>query len=195
MSAHPATHPAPEAETSSSGLTALQKDSLTRGRAAALKAMFFDVDGVMTDGGLFYDGNGEALKRFHVLDGHGIKMLQDAGVLVGILSGRNHPAVLARAKELGLTEVHLGLQDKLSQLREICARRSLDLQACGHMGDDLPDLPVMQAVGFSATVASAVPEVCQQAMWTAQWPAGAGAVREVCDFILRCKLLAPTGTH
>ncbi len=195
MSAHPATHPAPEAETSSSGLTALQKDSLTRGRAAALKAMFFDVDGVMTDGGLFYDGNGEALKRFHVLDGHGIKMLQDAGVLVGILSGRNHPAVLARAKELGLTEVHLGLQDKLSQLREICARRSLDLQACGHMGDDLPDLPVMQAVGFSATVASAVPEVCQQAMWTAQWPAGAGAVREGCDFILRCEVLAPTGTH
>ena len=195
MSARPATHPAPEAETPSSDLTALQKDSLTRGRAAALKAMFFDVDGVMTDGGLFYDQHGEAIKRFHVLDGHGIKMLSEAGVLVGILSGRNHPAVLARAKELGLTEVHRGLQDKLSQLRDICARRSLDLQACGHMGDDLPDLPVMQAVGFSATVATAVPEIRQQAMWTAQWPAGAGAVREVCDFILRCRSLTPNGTH
>jgi 3-deoxy-D-manno-octulosonate 8-phosphate phosphatase (KDO 8-P phosphatase) len=157
--------------------------------------MFFDVDGVMTDGGLFYDGNGEALKRFHVLDGHGLKMLQEAGVLVGILSGRNHPAVTARAKELGLTEVHLGLQDKLSQLQDICQRRSLALQACGHMGDDLPDLPVMRAVGFSASVSTAVTEVRQQAMWTAQWPAGAGAVREVCDFILKCKSHAQSGTH
>ena len=178
-----------------SDLTVLQKDSLTRSRAAGLKAMFFDVDGVMTDGSLFYDGNGEALKRFHVLDGHGLKMLQEAGVLVGILSGRSHPAVTARATELGLTEVHLGLLDKLGRLQEICARRSLGLQACGHMGDDLPDLPVMQAVGFSATVSTAVAEVRHQSMWTAQWPAGAGAVREVCDFILKCKSHAASGAY
>lgn len=156
--------------------------------------MFFDVDGVMTDGGLFYDQHGESLKRFHVLDGHGLKMLSETGVLVGILSGRRHPAVSARAKELGVTEVHLGLHDKLAQLTEICNRLSLDLQACGHMGDDLPDLPVMQAVGFSASVATAVPTVRQQAMWVAQWPAGAGAVREVCDFILSSKGMTQTRT-
>jgi 3-deoxy-D-manno-octulosonate 8-phosphate phosphatase (KDO 8-P phosphatase) len=182
-------------DTPPSDLTVLQKDSLTRSRAAGLKAMFFDVDGVMTDGGLFYDGNGEALKRFHVLDGHGLKMLQEAGVLVGILSGRSHPAVTARANELGLTEVHLGLADKLAQLTAICQRHALDLHACGHMGDDLPDLSVMQAVGFSATVSTAVAEVRQQAMWTAQWPAGAGAVRELCDFILKCKSREENGAH
>lgn len=157
--------------------------------------MFFDVDGVMTDGGLFYDQNGESLKRFHVLDGHGLKMLAEAGVLVGILSGRRHAAVHARAKELGITEVHLGLHDKLAQLNEICQRLSLDLQSCGHMGDDLPDLPVMQSVGFSASVTTAVPAVRQQAMWIAEWPAGAGAVREVCDFILSCKAPPRAGTH
>ncbi|MRD56332.1 hypothetical protein GH816_07235 [Betaproteobacteria bacterium LSUCC0115] len=194
MSTPPVTQ-AMATDTTPTDLTVLQRDSLTRSRAAGLKAMFFDVDGVMTDGGLFYDGNGEALKRFHVLDGHGLKMLQEAGVLVGILSGRNHPAVVARGKELGLTEVHLGLQDKLSQLQDICQRRSLALQACGHMGDDLPDLPVMQAVGFSASVPTAISEVRRQAMWTAQWPAGAGAVREVCDFILKCKSHAQNGTH
>ena len=93
----------------------------------------------------------------------------------------------ARANELGLTEVHLGLSDKLAQLTAICRRHALALQACGHMGDDLPDLPVMQAVGFSATVSTAIAEVRQQAIWTAQCPAGFGAVREVCDFILKCK--------
>jgi 3-deoxy-D-manno-octulosonate 8-phosphate phosphatase (KDO 8-P phosphatase) len=185
----------PSADSQPSDLTDLQRDSLRRNRAAGLKAMFFDVDGVMTDGSLVYDQHGESLKRFHVLDGHGLKMLCEAGVLVGILSGRSHAAVSARAKELGITEVHLGLQDKLAQLTEICERRSLDLQACGHMGDDLPDLPVMQAVGFSASVTTAVPEVRQQAMWVAQWPAGAGAVREVCDFILRCKTVTQVGSH
>lgn len=167
--------------------TDLQQTALVRSRAAGLAAMFFDVDGVMTDGGLFYDGQGESLKRFHVLDGHGLKMLSEAGVLVGVLSGRSHPAVMARARELGLEEVHLGLSDKLDCLQAICRRRGLAVLDCGHMGDDLPDLPVLQAVGFSASVPTAIEAVRQEAMWVSSLPAGGGAVREVCDFILACK--------
>ena len=164
--------------------------SLRRDPAAAARAlafMFFDVDGVMTDGGLYYDAAGEALKRFHVLDGHGLKALQAAGVGVGILSGRSHPSVLHRARELGITQVLLGCDDKRAAFHQWLATSGLSASACGHMGDDLADLPVMTEVGLAASVCNGHADVLAQADWVSTRPGGEGAVRELCDFILKAR--------
>jgi len=155
--------------------------------ARALSFMFFDVDGVMTDGGLYYDATGEALKRFHVLDGHGLKALQAAGVGVGILSGRSHPSVLHRARELGISQVLLGRENKLDAFEQWRASSGLSAAACGHMGDDLADLPVMSAVGLAASVCNGHADVLAQADWVSAKPGGHGAVRELCDFILKAR--------
>jgi 3-deoxy-D-manno-octulosonate 8-phosphate phosphatase (KDO 8-P phosphatase) len=126
--------------------------------------MFFDVDGVLTDGGLYYDSQGEALKRFCVLDGQGIKSLQAAGIGVGLLSGRRHPAVLRRAEWITNTP---------------WAPHQI-----GHMGDDVADLPVFAWAGFAASVPNAPPIVRTQAHWVSVLQGGYGAAREACDFLV-----------
>lgn len=155
-----------------------------RARADRLAFMFFDVDGVLTDGGLYYDGQGESLKRFCVLDGQGIKSLQAKGIGVGILSGRRHPAVLRRAEELGITTVFLGVDDKRQCLTEWIVGTPWAPHQIGHMGDDLADLPVFHWAGFAASVPHAPDYVRSQAHWVSALQGGYGAVREACDFLV-----------
>lgn len=159
--------------------------SLTsRTRADRLAFMFFDVDGVLTDGGLYYDSQGETFKRFCVLDGQGIKSLQAAGVGVGLLSGRRHAAVLRRAEELGITTVFLGIEDKRQCLIDWIGSTPWAPDQIGHMGDDMADLPVFAWAGFAASVPNAPPMVRSKAHWVSTLQGGYGAAREACDFLL-----------
>jgi len=156
-------------------------------RTKRLLWMSFDVDGVLTDGGLFYGESGEVFKRFNALDGHGIKQLQGCGVGVLIISGRSHPSVNARAKELGIGEVIQDAGDKLAALRIWLDGKGVDPMQVGHMGDDLPDLSVFKAVGFAASVPNAHPDILEHAHWVSKRAGGNGAVRELCDLILHSK--------
>lgn len=162
-------------------------DSTFAKRASAIRWVFFDVDGVLTDGSLFYGPDGEVFKRFHVLDGHGLVMLREAGLGVGLCSGRDHAATRQRAAELGLSPVFMGVKDKLATLQAWASSEGLPLSALAHMGDDLPDLPVLQAVGLGATVPGGVPAVKGAAHFCASLPAGQGAVREFCDALLKAR--------
>lgn len=153
-------------------------------RARRIEWMFFDVDGVMTDGGLYYGENGESLKRFHVLDGHGLKAIKAAGLHIGILSGRQHAATETRARELGFDVVIQGASNKGEVFDRFLAQHQLSGTVCGHMGDDSPDLELFSRVHFAAAVPNAVEEVLARAHWVSRRPGGQGAVRECCDFIL-----------
>jgi len=154
-------------------------------KAAALKLMGFDVDGVLTDGTLYFTSQGEEIKTFSSLDGHGIKMLQSTGVEVVIISGRRSRALELRAQNLGITELHMAVDDKRSLMQAIVAKRGITLSEAGYMGDDVVDLPILRACGFSASVADGHTEVTSRVDFVATKPGGRGAVREVCDFILR----------
>jgi 3-deoxy-D-manno-octulosonate 8-phosphate phosphatase (KDO 8-P phosphatase) len=156
-------------------------------RARRVKLMLFDVDGVLTDGTLWYGQAGEALKAFHSLDGHGIKMLGESGVQVGILSGRSSAAVAVRGAELGVTHVLQGIEDKLARWEELLAAQGLRAESCGYAGDDLVDLPVLLRCGFACTVHEAPEEVRKRAHYVCGAPAGAGAAREVCEYLMRAQ--------
>lgn len=164
-------------------------ERLMKARQAArqLEWMFFDVDGVMTDGGLFYGPQGETFKRFNVMDGHGLKILRASGVRLGILSGRSHPGTEFRARELGFESVVLGNSKKGAAFDALVQSLGLNPSRCGHMGDDTPDLEVFHRVGFSASVPHAIEAVRQQALWVSTRAGGHGAVRECCDFILEAR--------
>lgn len=153
-------------------------------RARSISWMLFDVDGVMTDGGLYYGPSGESMKRFHVLDGQGLKALKAAGIRIGILSGRTHEATAIRARELGFDVVVQGAQDKGEAFSRLIASAGIDPRSCGHMGDDTPDLDVFRRVAFAATVPDATPDVIAEAHWMSRRRGGQGAVRDCCDFIL-----------
>lgn len=159
----------------------------TSRRAAQVRLIAFDIDGVMTDGRLFFTDEGQEFKAFNTLDGFGLKTLMDAGILVAIITGRSSPAVLARAKNLHITEVYQGVENKLDVLNTLRLRQNLDWEACAFMGDDLIDLPCMLSCGFAAAPANAYPLVRQKADWISTSKGGEGAVREVCDFILAAK--------
>jgi 3-deoxy-D-manno-octulosonate 8-phosphate phosphatase (KDO 8-P phosphatase) len=156
-------------------------------RAQGLRWMFFDVDGVMTDGGLYYGPNGESMKRFNVLDGHGLKALKQAGIRIGILSGRSHPATEVRAHELGFDVVIQGAEHKGAAFDRCMAEFGIAATDCGHMGDDLPDLEIFSRVHFAATVADAAHAVLTAAHWVSGRAGGSGAVRDCCDFILKAR--------
>ena len=161
--------------------------SLATERAQRLKLMIFDVDGVLTDGGLRYNAQGEVIKTFHVLDGHGIKLLQQHGLAVAIISARESSMVQQRASDLGIRLLRQGVSDKRAVFEQLLAESGITAEQCGYMGDDWVDLPVMTRVGFCASVPNAHPEVSARAHWVAQARGGYGAVREVCDFILRAQ--------
>ncbi|MEY2777601.1 MAG: hypothetical protein RLY30_1699 [Pseudomonadota bacterium] len=162
-------------------------DEALRTRIRSIQHLFLDVDGVMTDGGLYYDAHGECMKRFHVLDGAGIKRLLKAGVGVGIISGRSHPSILARGQELGMSPVIVGREDKLEAFHAWLEGSGLVPAHCAHMGDDLPDLPLMRSVGVSFSVPHAIAEVRNAADWVTERSGGEGAVREVADLILSAR--------
>ncbi|MFA9440641.1 KdsC family phosphatase [Uliginosibacterium sp. sgz301328] len=153
-------------------------------KAARVRLMAFDVDGVLTDGGLYYSPRGDELKRFSVLDGHGMKMLQKAGVEVAIITARNSPMVALRAENLGIVRVIQGARDKRATLLALREELSLPADETGYMGDDIVDLPILRACGFSATPANGHAFVKAHVDYTAATEGGHGAVREVCEFIL-----------
>lgn len=146
-----------------------------------------DVDGVLTDGRLHFSGRGEVFKSFHVRDGHGIKLLIGSGVTVAVASGRRSGAVSARMRELGVRHVAQGCADKVHALLKLTRRLGIDPLAAACLTDDTPDLPLMAAVGFAAAVADAHPLVRAAAHWVSKAPGGAGAVRELCDTLLRAR--------
>jgi 3-deoxy-D-manno-octulosonate 8-phosphate phosphatase (KDO 8-P phosphatase) len=154
---------------------------------ADIRLLILDVDGVLTDGRLYFSNKGEALKAFHVRDGHGIKLLLGAGVQVAAVSGRRSSAVAARMRELGVPTVVQGCADKVAALHRMTARLHIDPLTCACMVDDTPDLPLMSAVGLAAAVADAHPVVLSAAHWVAAAPGGRGAVRELCDALLRAR--------
>ncbi len=165
--------------------------------ARALKLLAFDVDGVLTDGTLYYSAAGDEMKAFNVRDGHGIKMLQQAGVLVAIITGRNSEAVSRRAENLGIAVVMQGVDDKRAAMASLLARHGLDFGAAGYMGDDIVDLPLLRSCGFSATVADGHADVRRRVDYVAKSGGGRGAVREVCELILAAqgKLEAAIGPY
>jgi len=154
---------------------------------AKLKLLILDVDGVLTDGKLYFGARGEALKAFHVRDGHGIKLLMAAGVRVVALSGRRSAAARARLRELGVTTFVQGCADKLAALRKLLSRFDVAALECACICDDTPDLALMSAVGFAAAPADAHPIVLAAAHWVSHYGGGVGAVRELCDRILRAR--------
>lgn len=152
--------------------------------AAKIKLLLLDVDGVLTDGKLYFSNSGEESKAFHSLDGHGIKMLMRTGVAVGIITGRNSNIVAKRASDLGIDILYQGREDKINVLGEIVASREIPLGAIAYAGDDLPDLPVLQAVGLSFSVPAAHGDVKEAVNAITSRGGGEGAVREITDFIL-----------
>jgi 3-deoxy-D-manno-octulosonate 8-phosphate phosphatase (KDO 8-P phosphatase) len=154
-------------------------------RLKNIKLLLLDVDGVMTDGRIVYDANGVETKFFNVKDGHGIKMVQRAGIEVGIISGRESQVVTHRAAELGISLVYQKALDKLSPYLEILASRGLKDEEVAFMGDDIIDIPVMRRVGFAAAPLDALDYVVERAHFVATNRGGWGAVREVCDLIIK----------
>lgn len=153
-------------------------------RPSEVSLVVLDVDGVLTDGRLWYGPDGETHKAFDVRDGHGIKMLIAAGVGVAVISGRRSAAVTARMRELGVSDVAQGVSDKARALAELLKRNAIEAKRVACLVDDTPDLGLMQAVGFPAAVADAHPEVLAVASHVTTAPGGRGAVREFCDFLL-----------
>jgi 3-deoxy-D-manno-octulosonate 8-phosphate phosphatase (KDO 8-P phosphatase) len=156
-------------------------------RAKNVRMMIFDVDGVLTDGLLWYGEHGDALKAFHAFDGHGMKMLAAQGVPCAILSGRRSAAVSARAAELGIERVLQGIDDKRAAFEALLAREKLAPGAAGYMGDELVDLPVLTRCGFACAPHEAPEAVRARAHYVATAPAGRGAVREVCEVVLQAQ--------
>lgn len=150
-----------------------------------IRLLLLDVDGVMTDGRIIYDGNGLETKFFNVKDGHGIKMLQRHGIEVGIITGRTSLVVDIRARELGIELVYQGALRKLESFEHIKQRTGLVDHQIAYMGDDIIDVPVMRRVAFSAAPPDALPEVLAIADYVTSLGGGRGAVREVCDLIIK----------
>lgn len=156
-------------------------------RAARVKLMIFDVDGILTDGSLHFGPDGEVLKTFNVLDGHGIKLLQQSGVLTAIISARQSASVTRRASDLGIHYLHQGIHDKRIAFKTLLLETGIDAQDCGFAGDDVIDLPILTRVGFAASVPNAHHEVQKRVHYVTQAVGGRGAAREICDLILRAQ--------
>ena len=156
-------------------------------RAAAVRLVALDVDGVLTDGRLYFGARGEALKAFDVRDGLGLRWLQDAGIEVAIITGRRSGIVAARARDLGIRRVLQGQRDKHASLQRLMAAGGLTAAECAYMGDDWPDLAALDSVGLSATVADAPEELRRRVHWVAPSAGGRGAVRDLTALILRAQ--------
>ncbi|OIN94408.1 MAG: 3-deoxy-D-manno-octulosonate 8-phosphate phosphatase [Comamonadaceae bacterium CG1_02_60_18] len=153
-------------------------------QAQGVRVVFFDVDGVLTDGGLYFSEAGETLKRFNTLDGHGLKLLQRADITPVVITGRDSPALRVRLKALGITHTHFGTEDKLPAAQQTLNALGLDWSQAAAMGDDWPDLPVLTRCAFACAPPNAQVEVRQRAHYVTQLAGGCGAVRELCDLLL-----------
>ena len=156
-------------------------------RARTIRLAVFDVDGVLTDGGLYYSDSGEEIKVFDVRDGHGMKMLQASGVELAIITSRKSECVARRTRNLGIEHVFQGVDDKLATLRALLQKLTLDLPACAYMGDDWVDLPVLTRCGLALSVPDAHSEVLNPAHYVTRAAGGRGAVREACELIMRAQ--------
>lgn len=163
----------------------MQQDAIAR--AARVRLMIFDVDGILTDGSLHYGPDGELIKTFNVLDGHGIKMLQGTGVMAAIISARKSPIVAKRAADLGIEHLFQGVHDKRTAFQQLLAITGVSADQCGFIGDDVIDLPILLQVGFAASVPNAHTEVKTRVHYVTQASGGRGAARELCDFIMRAQ--------
>jgi len=151
---------------------------------AQIRLLLLDVDGVLTDGRIIYDNNGVESKAFNVRDGHGLKMLQRAGVSVGIITGRESAIVTHRAQELDIEFVYQGAKDKLVPYEQILAKTGFSEKQVAYVGDDVVDLPILRRVGCSFTVADGCAEVKPHVDYITTCAGGCGAVREICDMLL-----------
>ena len=157
---------------------------------AAIRLLILDVDGVLTDGRLRFGPEGETDKLFHVRDGQGIRALAAAGVQIAVISGRNSAAVARRCEELGIRELQQGVADKAAAGRFLAALLGVDLRHCASVGDDSADVPLMKVVGLAIAVADAHPDARRAAHRRTRLGGGAGAVREVCDWLLAARARA-----
>lgn len=156
-------------------------------RAARIRLIGFDVDGTLTDGGLQFDSEGREHKRFHVQDGLGLVLLRNAGIEVALVSARRSEVTLARGRELKVPRLHIGERGKLDCMRGIAAEMGIGMDEAAFMGDDLPDLAVMRAVGLAIAPADAHPWVLPATHWVTPHPGGAGAARNACDLLLHAQ--------
>lgn len=163
-------------------------------RAARIRLLILDVDGVLTDGGLFYGPSGEEWKRFDVHDGLALATARRAGLEVAVVSGRATPAVTRRMVELGVSEVHQAVADKAALVGSLARRLGMRPAEVAMMGDDLPDLPLMRQAGLALAPANAVAEVRRAAHWVARRRGGAGAVREAVEMLLKARKAWPAKT-
>lgn len=154
-------------------------------RLSQVRLLALDVDGVLTDGGLYYTESGEVLRRFNIKDGQGLKLLMQGGIEVAIITAKSSMATLQRAKDLGIIHTYLGVEDKLATLKELCEKLNLSLSQVAYVGDDVNDLEVLQTVGCPLTVADAMPDNQAFALYITQSPGGHGAVREICTLLLQ----------
>ncbi|WP_133650074.1 KdsC family phosphatase [Paraburkholderia flava] len=156
-------------------------------RASRVKLMIFDVDGVLTDGGLLFTAEGDTMKAFNSMDGHGAKLLREGGIDTAIITGRKSGIVAVRAQELRIKHLYQGIEHKMIAFQQLLDETGIAPEECGYMGDDWPDLAVMLRVGFAAAPANSHPEVLARAHWVSQARGGHGAVRELCDTLLRAQ--------
>ena len=155
--------------------------------AEKIRLVIFDIDGVLTDGKLFFDDEGREYKSFHARDGHGIKMLRNSGVEVAVISGRSSRSVALRMESLGVQYIYQGREDKIAAFEIILSQAGVEPVQVVHVGDDLIDLPIMIRVGLPIAVADANPAVLERARWSTTLNGGCGAGREVCDLIMRAQ--------
>ncbi len=158
-------------------------ESELKARLAKVKLLALDVDGILTDGGLYYTENGEELKKFNVKDGLGIKLLMKLGVEVAIISANSSRSTYYRAKKLGITNCFLGVEEKFPILQKLCHQLNISLSQVAYMGDDLTDLPILKSVGCPMTVADAIQNNKENSIYISSKAGGQGAVREVCELI------------
>lgn len=164
--------------------SAIQFDPALLLKAQGIKCVFFDVDGVLTDGGLLFSESGETLKRFNTLDGHGLKLLQKAGITPAVITGRDSKPLRKRLDALGIVHAHFGTEDKRPAAQLTLKELGLKWSQAAAMGDDWPDLPLLRSAAFACAPANAHVEVRAVAHHVTQVPGGHGAVRELCDLLL-----------
>ena len=158
---------------------------MRREKITPIKLLILDVDGVLTDGKIIYNDRGEEIKAFNVRDGHGLKLLMRAGIGIALLTGRKSKVVLHRARDLGIRNVYQRVTNKIEVYEKILKGEKLKDENVGFVGDDLVDIPVLKRVGFSAAVGDAIPEVREVADYVASKKGGEGAVREICELLLK----------
>ena len=156
-------------------------------RGAMIRLLAMDVDGVLTDGSLYFAASGDELKAFSILDGQGLRLIQKQGLITAFITGRSSPLTETRARNLDIGYLIQGRTDKLTALRELSERTSIPLDAIAYVGDDLPDLSAIETAGVGISVPNGCAAVRESADWCTVTPGGRGAIREVCEWLLECR--------